>query len=230
MLVLKRAAELQQENGIDGRRSTLDELEVAAEEAGIDRALVRRAATEIRRVAPVQTRDNAFVGGPTIIVLEGVVDGEVGPEGHEHLVNAIRRHTSEPGRHDVLGKTLTWQSTPAPAQGAATRFLTVTITPRGGVTTIRVEEKLSMLVGVLFGAILGGVGGGGSSFAMMPFLFAGMPALIPVAIIGWVGGVYAIVRRLYARKSQARRQQLEELLAELVAIAEECVAESPPGD
>jgi hypothetical protein len=222
--VLQRAAELQQlERGADASVTTLGELEAAAEEAGIDRALVRRAATEVRRTAPVETRDNAFLGGPTVLVLEAVVEGEVGPACHEHLVGEIRRRTGEHGAHDVLGKTLTWASTPTVGQGMA-RTIQVSVTPRNGVTTLRIEEKLSMMAGALFGGIVGGVGGGGTGFVVLPFLLAGMPALIPVGVAVWVGGIYGLVRRRYSRKTTERKAQHTELLAELVAIAQESIS------
>ncbi len=225
-LVLKRAAELQQAQAGSGSGvRTLAELEEAAEEAGIDRALVRRAATEVRRAAPVETRDNAFLGGPTSIVLEAVVDGEIGPDSHEPLITEVRRSTGEHGAHEVLGRTLTWTTRPVAGQPA--RTITVSVTPRGGVTTIRIEEKLTMMAGALFGGILGGVGGGGSGLAVIPFAVAGAPYLIPVALSVWLGGVYAVVRRVYRGKSRTRRKDLERLLAELVAIAEESVAAQP---
>jgi hypothetical protein len=220
-LVLKRAAELQQmENGTDGRVSTLAELEAAAEEAGIGAALVRRAATELRRTAPVETRDNPILGGPSMIVLEAVVDGEIGPACHEHMVGEIRRRTGEHGTHDVLGKTLTWATAPVVGQGMA-RTITICITPRSGVTTIRIEEKLQVLAGALYGGIVGGLGAGGSGLVILPFLIAGVPALAPVALAVWMGGVYGLVRRAYGRKSRDRKTMLSALLAELVAIAEE---------
>jgi hypothetical protein len=223
-LVLKRAAELQQnENGIDGRVSTLAELEVAAEEAGIGAALVRRAATELRRAAPVETRDNVMLGGPGMIVLEAVVEGEIEPDCHEHLVGEIRRRTGEHGTHDILGKTLTWTTTPVIGQGMP-RMITICVTPRSGVTTIRIEERLGSLAGALFGGIVGGVGGGGSGLVILPFLIGGVPALIPVGLAVWVGGVYGLVRRMYGRKSRERKAMLGELLAELVITAEESVA------
>lgn len=223
-LVLKRAAQLQQaQAGSDSGVRTLAELEEAAQEVGIDRALVRRAATEVRRAAPVETRDNAFLGGPTSIVLEAVVDGEIGPESHEPLITEVRRATREHGQHEVLGRTLTWTTRPVVGQPSA-RTITVSLTPRGGVTTIRIEEKLSMMAGALFGGILGGVGGGGSGLAVIPFAIAGAPYLIPVALGVWFGGVYAVVRRVYSRKSRKRRSDHERMLAELVAIAEESIA------
>lgn len=225
-LVLGRAAELQQEGGADNRRATLGELEAAAEEVGIDRALVRRAAAELRRDAPVElpARDNVWVGGPTALAFEAVVEGELGADSHEHVIVAIRRLLGETGRHDVLGRTLTWSSVPA-AGGASARLVTVSVTSRDGITTIRVDEKLSMTIGVYFGGVLGGVGGGGVSLAMLPFFLIGMPGLVPVAAVAWFGGVYALCRKLYARKAASRRDELLRLRAALVAVVEERVGE-----
>src|SRR5690606_10394130 len=73
-LILQRAAELQE------RRLSLTELEAAAAEAGIDAALVRRAAHEVSTLGPPPTppapaRAGAL-GAPLQLVHERVVPGE----------------------------------------------------------------------------------------------------------------------------------------------------------
>lgn len=225
-LILKRAGELAVNQG-DSRQMSLAELEAAADEAGIDTALVRRAAAELSRQPAAAPPDNLFLGGPTSLVFEAFIDGEVEPAAHEHFVNLVRRRTGEQGSHDVIGRTLTWASGPRLGNQVA-RNMMVTITPSGGVTSIRVEERLGQLAGGLFGGILGGVGGGGIGLWLGPLIVAGYPALIPVAMAAWLGGVYALVRRIYRGKTKARADDLRELLKSLVSLAEDCVAGSGP--
>ena len=76
--IIKRASELQEVESI-GESSTgmsLAELEQIAREAGLDPALVRRAASDLdTRVTDRQP--SAFFGAPTGLVLERTIDGEV---------------------------------------------------------------------------------------------------------------------------------------------------------
>ena len=224
-LILRRAGELAaHEPHGDARRLSLSELEASAEEAGIDRALVRRAAGELRHTPSAAPPDHAFLGGPTAIVFEAVVDGELATDAHEHVVHAIRRHTSEQGSHDVLGATLTWSTVLAARQMG--RNILVTVSPRHGVTTIRVEERLGQLAGAMFGGILGGVGGGGMGLFIGPLIVLGYPTLIPVALAAWVGGVWGIVRKVYGSKARARQTDLRTLLRTIVEVAEDCIAKA----
>lgn len=219
-LILKRAGELSAQESVGDRSTSLDELESAAEEAGIDRALVRRAANELQHAPVTAPRDNAFLGGPTSIVIEAVVDGELPGSAHEHVVALIRRRTSQQGEHDVLGRTLTW-TTGARYPNQMVRRLMVTVSVRGGATTIRVEENLGQLAGALFGGILGGVGGGGIGMFIAPLIVAGIPALIPVALVAWLGGIYGVTRKIFSSKARSRHKELRELLQGLVVLCEE---------
>ncbi|MEM6997219.1 MAG: hypothetical protein AAF721_42335 [Myxococcota bacterium] len=226
-LILKRASELALAEPGDSRQMSLAELEAAAGEAGIEGALVRRAAAELANAPAPGAPDNVFVGGPTTIVLEAIVDGEIPEAGHEHVVNLVRRRTGEQGTHDVIGRTLTWSSASNPGR-QITRNVMVTLAARNGVTTIRIEERLGQLAGALFGGIFGGVGGGGLGIWIGPLIVAGYPALIPVALVAWLGTVYAVVRRIYAGKARARGDDLRALLKALVATVEDCIEMETP--
>lgn len=220
-LILKRAGELAAVDPGSGRELSLTELESAAEEAGINGALVRRAAAELATPATRST-DNAFLGGPTTLVFEACVDGEITTAAHEPLVNYARRHTGSTGSHDVLGGTLTWAS--GRSERNLTRDLQITVTAQHGVTTIRVEERLGQLAGVMFGGIVGGVGGGGMGLFVGPLIALGAPAYIPLALVGWVGTVYAVVRNRYGAKARQRAEDLKALLRGLVRTVEDAQA------
>src|SRR5678815_731867 len=141
-LIIKRAAELQQTEQVEQDSSnalSLREVEEIAKEAGIDPALIRRAANTLDQRGEV-TRPSPWVGAPTRLVFERVVDGEVSADAYEPLVNEIRRTFGDNGVPSVLGRTLAWTST---SQGGRRnsrgRQIDVSVMSRGGITTIRVE-------------------------------------------------------------------------------------------
>ncbi|HEU4642164.1 MAG TPA: hypothetical protein VFS44_06880, partial [Gemmatimonadaceae bacterium] len=94
-LILKSAVELQQ-RGADGDQPSgglsLAELEQVAAEAGIDPAVVRRAASALD-TAGAPDGANPFLGGPTEIVVERIVDAPVDAADFEGLLGAVRART-----------------------------------------------------------------------------------------------------------------------------------------
>ena len=77
-LIIKRAAELQQTEQIaqdPANAMSLAEVEAIAREAGIDPALVRRAANTLDQRTETP-RPSSWVGAPTRLVFERVVDGD----------------------------------------------------------------------------------------------------------------------------------------------------------
>jgi hypothetical protein len=224
-LVLKRAAELQAHSPSTGdvRSMTLTEIEQVGKEAGIEKALVRRAAKELQR--PIQTgTSSAFLGGPTSIRIERIVEGEVPESVYEFLVEEIRAQLGDMGNVSTLGRSLAWTTGPVMQGSTSTRAVNVSVTPRNGQTTIRVEEKLGLLAGQWFGGILGGLGGGGIILPLLPALAVGMPWLLPLTIPLWVGGVYGLARTMYVRKAREREQQAIALIERLCDMCEDAVA------
>ena len=115
---------------------------------------------------------------------------------------------------------------PALEQG---RQVHVTITPRLGQTRIRVEEKMGPLAGGLFGGIVGGGGaGGGTAAAAITGTLMG-PGLAIVAVIGVVGGCYALARRIYTHVADRRTRQLTDLIDRLADYARSTSAHRVPG-
>lgn len=224
-LVLKRAAELaaHSPSSSEARGMTLAEIEQVGREAGIDKALVRRAAKELQR--PIQTGSHsAFLGGPTMIRIERIIEGEVPERVYEFLVEEIRAQLGEMGNASTLGRSLAWTTGPVMQGSTSTRAVNVSVTPRNGQTTLRVEEKLSLLAGQWFGGILGGLGGGGVILPVLPPLLVGMPWLLALSVPLWMGGVYGLSRRLYGRKAREREQQAIALMERLCDICEDAVA------
>ncbi|HXV16151.1 MAG TPA: hypothetical protein VD758_05190, partial [Gemmatimonadaceae bacterium] len=106
-LIIKRAAELQQTEAVAQEPSTaltLRDVEEIAKEAGIEPALVRRAAHSLDQHTEI-TRPSPWVGAPTRLVFERVVDAEIPVDAYETLVNEIRRTIGDNGVPSVLGRT-----------------------------------------------------------------------------------------------------------------------------
>jgi hypothetical protein len=226
-LIIKRAAELQQTEQVEQEPSSalsLAEIEQIAKEAGIDPLLIRRAAQGLDRPSP-SNRPSAWAGAPTRLVFERVVDGEITNDEFEPIVNEVRRTFGDNGLPSVLGRTLAWTSTPVGGRRHSRgRQIDVSVTTRGGVTTIRVEEELRNVAGALFGGLVAGGGGGTTGITMG----VGMGILhsAPLAALLWVavaGGFYALARTIFGSIVAKRERQLRELADHLTDIVTSAV-------
>ncbi len=218
-LIIKRAAELQQTQQVQQEPSTaltLSEVEQIAREAGIDPMLIRQAAHGLDR--PSETiRPSPWVGAPTRLVFERVVDGEISVDDFEPIINEVRRTFGDNGIPSVLGRTLAWTSS---SQGGrrrqSGRMVNVSVVSRSGVTTIRVEEELRNLAGGLFGGLVGG--GGVGTTALSIGLGAGMFHSVALAAALWVtvaGSCYTLARTIFSRMAIKRETELVELIGRL---------------
>src|SRR5438105_12921837 len=83
--ILRRAAELQSGRGDAGGQSgasagfSLQQLQQAAAELGIDPRCIEEAAAELESVRPSEGR-SSFWGGPSLVVVERIVDGSITEE------------------------------------------------------------------------------------------------------------------------------------------------------
>jgi hypothetical protein len=84
---------------------------------------------------------------PKRIVVEETIEGELSLEQREDVLQLIRTARNEPGRIEVLGRTLTWTSTPRSMDFY--RPVTVTLRVRDGHTRIRIEEELQLVQGLV---------------------------------------------------------------------------------
>lgn len=221
-LILRRAAELQIDASGAASGTSLAELEEVAREAGLDPALVRRAASDLATATPA-TAPSRFYGASRRLHVERVIDGELSSDDLEALVGEVRRTFGEPGMVSTLGRTVTWSPTPSMryGNGMQGRRLFITLATRGGQTTLRAEEDLAPLSGGLFGGLMGGMGGG----LTVPAAALGIGVFhTPVAIVGLVGalfgGTYALARGIYASVARKRETELRQLVERLGAYAE----------
>lgn len=230
-LIIRRAAELQRSElaRTDPGGMSLAELEQVAREAGLDPALVRRAALEMDVAPP--SRASALAGAPTRIVLERVFEGELPERAYESLVTAIRRLTDDQGQVSTIGRTLSWSPSSFGAGHHATpRRLLVTVAVREGRTELRIEERFGQLAGGLFGGLVGGLGGGGFGLA----LGVGIGVLhSAAAATGIFGGMllasYGAARGIFVLSVNRKRRQLEALRDRLSEqITQALDAQRPP--
>jgi hypothetical protein len=212
-LIFKTAAELQAVAPPDGpaRGLTLADMEQVAREVGIDAAFIRRA---VQEVDASRSRDRAarFLGAPTELVIERVVDGEAGLATHEAVLALLRDATGDLGEVSTVGQLFGWRGRLAKAR------LDVQVATRAGRTVIRVRTTLAEVVGDSFvaPAVLGGGGAGFLAFAATVSALGAPAALIAGAI---AGAGYAGARWYYARRVsqyQSRVSALADTLAERI--------------
>lgn len=221
-LILRRAAEAQ-----SGRSLTLTELEGVAVEAGIDAALVRRAATELRtQPAPAPAAAGEGLFSPTTLTFERRVAGQVDASAWEELVGEIRRHLKLDGSVEQFGKELVWSSQ---SRGERRRQIRVNVASRRGQTSIRIVERTGQLsLGLHLGLILSLLPVGMAWILPICIEALGAPILIPFLLAAWVWGSYRLARTIYRGRLAERRQELE-ALAERLVDASSDLAALPPG-
>jgi hypothetical protein len=150
--------------------------------------------------------------GPSTLQLARRFDGAFPTDRFEELIERIREITRDPGRTELLRSSLTWFASRGEKSTGPYRVVTVTI--RGGATTLTVTDRLAGLAGAIYGGVGGGVGGGGLS---LPIIAAtAVPFLAPVFILGWLGGVFLGTREIYLRSARRRAVALQQLFDALV--------------
>jgi hypothetical protein len=206
--ILERAASLQQGDGAvagDPRRMSLAELEEAGAEAGIDRALVRRAAVAVDSpVLPARSESN-------LLAVEATLAADLDETDYERLVAAANRHLGEVGNVGRMGQILTWH----------TDLNAMQIHARDGVVTIRLTEKTTKLVGDTIGPVVGIGGVAGSVAAGLGAASVFGPWALPVAIPLWLVAMGYLGWRLYRRALDRRRAVLERALAQITGAVED---------
>ncbi len=88
---------------------SLEEIEAAAAEAALSTALVRRAATQVTAPGQAPAPSNAFLGVPTQLVMERVIEGEFSSEDFDELLEVIPFANPGPGQASTIGKSLQWK-------------------------------------------------------------------------------------------------------------------------
>jgi len=222
-LILQRAAELQAK---EGRGLSLRELEAAAAEAGIDVALVRRAAQEVAVAGPPAPPPVPVTGGalgaPLHLVHERVLPGAPRRGAWDDVLAEIRRQLGVAGRAEVSDRQLAWSD----PHGRAVR---VSIVARSDRTLVRVEERMSGAAGGLFLGMALPVALGGLGF-ILPICIAvlDLPVLIPVALVVWASLAFLLARTIFRTIARQRDAELRALADGLVEVCRETSPKPPP--
>ena len=213
--ILKRAADREADGAITepGALSLGGVARIGAE-VGIPAREVREAANALER-PPVQPTASGFLGAPTTIAFERVVDAELPEQDFPLLVEEIRVTLRSDGTINMVGQSLTWQ-TPKKRDG---RDVHVVVTARAGQTRMRVEEKLGEEAFGLFAPIMGA--GGGTGVTLL-FIFTGLDVFSLAGIIvaaSIAGGTYALARTIFKAVARKRTQELHGLADRLAELA-----------
>ncbi len=211
--ILERASELQEDAPDDAETTgmSLADLELVAREAGLDPALIRRAAADIehRRIAE---RSSTFFGSPTTLRLERTIDGEISVDEYEPIVAEIHRILGEVGHASTLGRTLQWSTRRSSRRLTDVREVRVTISPRNARTTIAVEEPLRAVAAAVFGGVMGL--GGVLALPLMAVgvnVFGSGTAALGI-FAGTLAGSYLLARAILGRVAARRRSRLATLM------------------
>ena len=232
--IVRRAAEAEASSPTASGAMTVGGIEALAAEVGIAPEVVREAARSVARTPapraptlPGANKDNPWIGGPTRLACERLVEVELPEAEFPALVDEIRRILNHPGQVSQLGRTFSWSS----ARGAgSTRNLEVAVSVRGGRTLITAHESLGSLIGGIFGGVGGGVGGGGLGLVLPAGAAVLGPAGVVLTVPLWLATVYGSARLIYRRTVRARARELEQLVDRLAALAEELVPKRPALD
>ncbi len=218
-LILKTAVEMQQQRadraGELAGGMSLVELEQVAVEAGLDPAMVRRAAAQLDTVGP-PPEHSAFLGGPTHIVIERVVDVAIDPVRFDELLDVVRAVTHEVGEVSSVGRQFGWKGR---MDGAKTEA-NVSAGDRRSTIRIRVELDEVALGHFMLKGTLFGIGGG----LMGAAVAATMTALGPLGFgvgAAILGTGYVWSRIGFGRATVRYRERANELIDALAARAAE---------
>src|SRR5438105_10757368 len=223
--IVKRAAELEATAPTTGGAMTIGGVEALAAEVGIARDVVRAAAQSLTPAgagAPSEPpRSNRWLGGPTTLLFERVVEGEVPDSEWLGMVDEIRRALKNVGQVSQFGRSFSWV---AARRGASQRDLEVAVSVRGGHTRIAIRENLASLIGGIFGGIGGGMGGGGfgpiiAVFASLHVTGAAFGAVVPL----WLLITFMTARTVYDYSTRRRVRELQLLADRLAPLARELV-------
>lgn len=109
--ILQRTSSLERKKQLERPTLVLSEIEAIAKEAGLDPALVRRAAADLELKRGEHSLGTRLAGAPLRQVFEREVEGELTTATHEVLAAEIRS-TMGPqammSQVSAVGRTLTW--------------------------------------------------------------------------------------------------------------------------
>jgi hypothetical protein len=203
------------------------------------------------RSAPVQIPSSGFLGSPTVITAERVVEGEVPESEFPALLEEIRASFERQGYEHVSERSLVWTARrPRRALNAAeireqvdalrghvivgaarigmlrgdhgAPRAAVSIVSRNGRTRITIEKNLAESAGGIFGGLLGGLGVGGTAVALSLLIAARAPGgAIAIFGVAIPTAVYLLSRTILRAVVTHRKTAIERLADRLADHCEE---------
>ena len=238
--IVRRASEIEATSPTADGSLTIGGVQEIAEEVGIPTTAVRQAARALdapsarstpsapapAAAAPVKEGSAArfWLGGPTRVAYERIVDGELPESEFPILVDEIRRMVNHQGQVSQLGRSFSWTS----ARTGSTRNVEVAVSVRGGQTRISVRENLGALIGGVFGGIGGGMGGGGLG-PLFGIVAGGLgaPAAAFAVLPLWFAATFAVARSTFYYAVRRRQRELEPLADRLAELTRELTPKRP---
>jgi len=229
----------------------LEDVRASAVDAGIPEPLVEQALAEhgLLRVTGVGAKDeplvaapraqvpavvvadgprqkaNVFLGTPIRILVDATIEGEMPERDYDLVLDIIRREIGEVGQIGAVGRTFSW------SVSNQNRKLQISVMPRGGRTTVRIDEQLGNLAGGLFGGLVGGAGGGlGAAIMGIVAGRAGEPLLGIGLWAAWLATMFGTARFTLQQVADRRRDKLKELARQIGDQIAESLAASEPAD
>ena len=161
-------------------------------------------------------RVNPLVGSPTRIVVEATIDGEMPERDYDLVLDIIRREIGEVGQIGSVGRTFSW------SVSGRERNLQISVMPRGGKTTIRVDEQLGHDARRTF-ALCMGPGGAGLGGAVMGSVAASTHAPL-LGLAAWLGigaTAYGTARLIFRRLVSNRHKKLHDVTTQIATLIAE---------
>ena len=215
----------------------LNRVREAAAEAGIDAKYMDRALAERQSVAPatgvvrpgpaMNEPVSRFLGSRTRLEYEAVIDGELTTEEMEEVVDELRRAAGEFGSLSAVGRTVTFTSQYSAPSGSYPRKLQVSVTTRGGRTTLRAYEDLRQLSQGIVWGITGGAGGGvgGATFGgIMAATKGAAIAVAPFAFLGVALAAYGSARLILRQVVKKKERELTSAMQTVSARIQEIIS------
>ncbi|HEU4994287.1 MAG TPA: serine/threonine-protein kinase [Gemmatimonadaceae bacterium] len=228
--IVSRAAEMEVSNPTESGSMTIGGIEQIARDVGIDTRAVRSAVqqfsprTSTREANIEAPKRNLLIGGPTRLLHQRTIEGELSEADYPMVVDEIRTIIGEVGQVSQLGRSFTWVLNKG---SSGIRNIEVAVTVRNGRTRITIQESLGQLIGAVFGGLGAGVGGGGLG-PIIGIMFGALHlpgALAAFVIPAWVSVAYSIARTSYHYSVKSRDKKLVELADRLENLIKELVGE-----
>lgn len=205
---------------------SLAELEAAAMEAGIEPAAVRRAAQELElgrsatlaRPTPSDASSSlarGFAGAPMRLRVERLLPEPYRADLADRVAAELRAQLG-----DIVETASEFSRTWSVARGKSGegRDIRVTLSERGDVAVLRIEERNGSLAGGMFGGIVGGVGGGGLGFVIPSVVAVLSSVWVPLVMLVWVAMVFGVVRLGFRAVVKRRQAELRALADDIEAV------------